>query len=105
MNYRKIIGVVLIGVGVFILNISFQTHLPDADEILMDETGKMLESVKQYCSAYDPKNKDTFGPCAKVFDSIKNTLSMLGSAVLVGGIISYYQWLLSLLRWVKDLFS
>lgn len=105
MNYRKVIGIVLIGTGVFILNISFQTQLPNTEDIQLDETGKMLESVKQYCPHYDPSDKETFEPCQRVFDNTRTTLSMLGAVVLVGGIISYYQWLLSFFRWINGVFS
>ncbi len=104
MDYRKFIGTVLIGIGVFILNISFQTQLPSAENILLDETGKMLESVRLYCSYYDPNDKDTFELCKRVFDNIRIILFTSGSVILIGGIISHYQWLLSFFRWVGRLF-
>ncbi|MBA4436017.1 MAG: hypothetical protein H2B04_01670 [Nitrosopumilaceae archaeon] len=46
MKLPKIIGVILIGVGVWALNVSFQTYLPVPEDVLADESGKMLESIQ-----------------------------------------------------------
>ncbi len=102
MKFTKIIGVILIGVGVWALNVSFQTYLPNPQDVLVDETGKMLESIRVYCSYYDPTDEDTFGPCQTEFDGIRNTWNMIGIGLFIAGILSYYKWLLQLLGIVRD---
>jgi hypothetical protein len=102
MKLPKIIGVILIGVGVWALNVSFQTYLPGPEDILADESGKMLETIQVYCEYYDPINRDTFEPCQSEFEGIRNTLNMLGIGLFVAGILSYYKWLVQLLGIVRD---
>ncbi|MEK9682122.1 MAG: hypothetical protein VW081_04480 [Nitrosopumilus sp.] len=102
MKFTKIIGVILIGVGVWALNVSFQTYLPGTEDIFSDKTGNMLESIRVYCPYYDPTDEDTFDPCQNEFDGIRNTWNTIGIGLFVGGILFYYKWLLQLLRIVRD---
>ncbi|KEQ57203.1 hypothetical protein SCCGRSA3_01587 [Marine Group I thaumarchaeote SCGC RSA3] len=102
MKFTKIIGVILIGVGVWALNVSFQTYLPNAEDLLQDKTGNMLESVKNFCPHYDPNDKDTFEPCQRVFDTMRTTWNVVGIGLFAGGILSYYKWLLQLLEIIRD---
>ena len=104
MKFTKIVGVILIGIGVWALNISFQTHLPESEDILLDETGRMLESVQSFCPYYDPNDRDTFEPCQRVFDSIRNTWNVVGIGLFVGGILSYYKWIMQVMRMILDKF-
>ena len=104
MKFTQIIGVILIGVGVWALNVSFQTYLPDSEKILLDETGKMVESVRNFCPYYDPEDVDTFEPCQREFDTMRTTWNVIGIGLFVGGLLSYYKWILQAMKMIQNKF-
>ena len=104
MKFTQIIGVILIGVGVWALNVSFQTYLPDSEKILLDETGNMLESIRSFCPYYDPEDVDTFEPCQREFDTMRTTWNVIGIGLFVGGLLSYYKWILQAMKMIQNKF-
>ena len=97
-DFRKILGLGLFVISGFVLMVSFQTYLPSPEQILLDDTGRMLDTIKDFCPYYDPQDSNTHETCKKEFDTMRDTYWVAGSILLALGIVSYYQWIKEFLR-------
>jgi len=104
-DFRKILGLGLFVISGFILMVSFQTVLPSPEQIILDESDRMLDVVKDFCPYYHPEDSNTHETCKKEFDSMRDTYLVVGSILLALGIVSYYQWIKEFLSKVTRSFS